>query len=281
MIKYLIWTLALWSGMLMAFSPWRIQTISDSGNNATYISNKTASTSFSPTYSASTNIVGGATSNNYVIALIASDNLGSGSDGNKGDVSAVSDNAGNTFSKLAEFSNVQSGAGTGATISIWAAHVDFSISSTTVTTMNFSGSVTAKVLLIRSINITGYSTGTRLRAANFTTSAVDGSNVGSMTLSGLPNKQYYFLRANALEQASSPGNYVADAGWTLMTPTFVQSGTSGGGAASNMSLYAEFIVSNATGVTSSPSLGVTADNAGILLALEEYVPIPHRIINVQ
>jgi hypothetical protein len=219
--------------------------------------NKTASTSWTFAYS-----VGVTAGRTYFLA-IACDNLGT-ADGDNGDVTSVSDNAGNTFTKAAEFTNGQGGAASGATVSVWYCSSMLATTTSNSITVNFSGSPAAKAANGYTTTITS---GNVIGVDSYTTRADDNLDPGSMSFSSGTSRQYLLFRAMAVENTAV--NPTATSGWSTSTA----SGSSGGGAASNMMIGAENLISTTTSATSDPTV-VAADCASLLIGFYEYTPAP-------
>lgn len=200
--------------------------------------------------------------NELVVVVIALDNIGTTTDGDKGDVTGVSDNAGNTYTKAIEFSNVQTGAGTGATASIWYCQLTNSIIFSNTLTINFNGSVTAKARQAYGFTVASGSTIGKVTGSGL---ANDAADPGSITLSGLPSREYLFFRVTALEEASG-ATWTNTAGYTRLYNT--AQGTTGGGAASNMSMGVEYKIVTATSETSDPT-GNAVDCASAMTGFYE------------
>lgn len=219
---------------------------------------KTAGTSVPVTYT-----TGSFAAGTLMVAAIASDNLGSGSDGDKSDVASVSDNAGNTFLKAAEFSNVQAGAAAGATVSIWYCVLANAVTSANIVTANFNGSPVAKLIFLGAYT---KSAGTTINVTSpIVTLANDNADPGSMALSGLTSREYLFLRFTAGE-ANPAATFTPTSGWSADFNTW----TTGGGGATNQYILGERLISTATGATSDPTYAAgVADLASVMFAFYE------------
>jgi hypothetical protein len=196
---------------------------------------------------------------NLAVCVVASDNIGtSGADNN--DHTTVEDTfGGNTWTQAREFTNAAA-AGAGATVSVW-----WSVVATQLTlgggtlTANFSGSPSASNIVCWEFT---KGTGTVTLATGGQDEQVDGGDAGSMTISGLTSREYLFVRGIAVE-ADRPGFSANTASYTAI----IGIGTTGGGGASNMQALGEFIIATATGHTSDPTVGASADNASVFVAL--------------
>jgi hypothetical protein len=194
------------------------------------------------------------------IVLAGKDNIQT-TDGQTSEVTSVSDNKGNTFTKIGEFTNGQTAADAGATISVWKCKLTTGVISTDSVSINYSGTPTARPSAMRAYSITS---GNDVQmAGTLQTAAVDGAVAGSMSVSGLTSKEYLFIRATALESAT-----------TTFTPTtnfttFINIATSGGAAATNMALFGEYRILTGTSATSAPTTP-SGDSASVMFALEEF-----------
>ena len=236
-----------------------------------FTQSKTAATTLTMTY-------GGAVASNpdtwVSFVVVATNNINGTTDGDFSDVTSVVDDAGHTYIKGAEYTNGQGGAANGATVSVWYATLSNTLTTSNVITVTFNGSPDA-----RSMGNGMYpkSTGTLVTHVAATTSAVDGAAPATMSVTGLTSREYLFIRASAIEAppvlAGQSSGWIY---WVRSTET-ASSGTSGGGAATNMSLFFETQVATGTG-TSSNSIGTNAgssgDNASVILPLYEYTPAP-------
>lgn len=194
----------------------------------------------------------------FVLAIIGKDNTSTGADGDNGEVSSVTDNKGNTYTKLKEFSNTNAAAAGGATISVWGSVLTASLTNTDTVTFNFA-SCTAKAAIIDCFTI---GAGSSVSVAGSATLANDAADPGSMTISSLPSQEYLFVRAVANEGIGT--TYTPGTNYTLLT----EANTTGGGAASNMGVAAGRRIFTGTGDTNDPTWEAS-DNASVYVALKE------------
>lgn len=225
------------------------------GEGAT--ANKTAGTSIGHAYSASR------AAGVIVLAMVAKDNTGT-TDADHSEVTSVADDNGNTYSKVAEYTNGQGAADTGATISLWKCKLTNAVTTSHTVTANF-GSVAAKVISLWSFSV-GSGNDLELVSGSTQTSAVDVGGLASMSISGLASKEYLFVRAIAAESVlrtlTPTTNYTA----------FDAAATSGDAGRTNMNGSGEFRIVTATGETSAPTTGTSNDHAAIFVAFEETSP---------
>jgi hypothetical protein len=214
---------------------------------------KTSSSSFSFTPSAALN------AGQLGVLVIACDNL----DANDGDfsvIAGVTDSAGNTWRKAAEFTNGQGGAGAGATVAIWYTVAAATLPTTGSITITFRAALTAKAVIGHRF---AKAPDTTVKLAAAVSRADDGVDPGPISLTGLASREYLFVRGIASE-SSATTSLTATSGWTAMD----QAVTAGGGSATNMGARGELRIATATSVTSDPTL-FSADHASVLVALYE------------
>lgn len=231
----------------------------------TYGQNKAASTSVLLTYTG----VGGndpPLADDINVVIVSIDNTQT-TDGQTSEVTGVTDTQGNIYVKIGEFCNGQTAADAGATVSVWKSKLTTSLVNGNTVTATLANSKTAKALCSFCYTV-GAGNDLALVAGSLQTLANDGADPGSMTISGLPSKEYLFIRGIASEATSTNGT--ASTNFTRFT---VVGGTSGGSAATNMSTWGEYRIVTGTGATSDPTVAAT-DNASVFFALEETSPGP-------
>ena len=202
-------------------------------------------------------------SGNCGVLVIALDNTNT-TDGNFTEVSTVVDTASNSYTKMREFTNGQGAAAAGATVSIWTTKATSNLPITGTLTVTFANTITAKAA-----SFWEFTCGRALQVASGGTAdlATDGAaSPGSMTVSGLPSKEYLFFRGAASESDSIEA-WTATANFTNITFT----GTTGAPFAGNMRVRGEFRILTGTTSTSNPNDTVSpvSDWASTFLALEE------------
>lgn len=255
-------TLCLWAGM--AF---RVLTIAPDSSGGGASSSKTAGTSFSVSPSPST------TSRLLVIAA-ALDNVSATADGDNGDVTGATATINSTnysLTKAVQYTNVQTGAGTGATVAIYYVVFPTAPSSQPSVVVSFSGSVTAKVVAYRLFSI---GAGASVAVASPLSFALDGSTLSpNFSLSGLTSREYLFVYADAMEAASTATT--PPTGWSAFANTST-SGTTGGGGASNMSLLASYRIATTTTQDYTSVTTPSSDQVAGIVALYETTGAPAR-----
>jgi hypothetical protein len=218
---------------------------------------KSSSSSWSPTTSAQLD------SGNAGVLVIAVDNNDT-SDGNTNLCSSVTDAAGNTWVKAREFTNSQGTVDIGATVCIFYTKASANLSSGGQITITLAAAKTAKAVAgweftMGSANTLSVEDGAGL--------ANDSADAGSMTLSGLANREHLFIRAVGIE--SSITSYTASTNYTACTHS--SSTTSGGGSATNMGARCEFRILSGTGDSSNPTTSAS-DQASAYVAINEDAP---------
>lgn len=191
--------------------------------------------------------------------LVALDNT-STTDAQTSEVSSVTDSAGTTYSKVGEFCNGQGAAGAGATISVWKSIHATGLNGSQSITANLANSVTAKCIMAFRFGTSA--TNVQL-AGSLQTLANCGVDPGSMTVSGLPSKEYLFVRAIAGETNSTTSLTV-----TSNYGDFSNGQTSGGASNTNMAVRGEYRILTGTSSTSDPTW-TAADHASVFFALDE------------
>jgi len=192
------------------------------------------------------------------VLVIACDNL-DGGDGDFNVVQSVTDSAGNTWQKAAEFTNGQGSAAAGATVSVWYTVATTTLPTTGSITVTFRSALTAKAAIGQAYSIDAASVAVEATVGG----ADDGRDPSPLSVSSLPSREYLFVRAIASESSST----------TALTPStgftaWHQAVTSGGGSASNMGARAERRIATDTSAWSDPTL-FNADHASVLVALYE------------
>lgn len=207
--------------------------------------------------------VGGlnATAGRVVLAFIAKDNA-STTNGNTSEITGIVDSVGgNSWLPVREFCNSRGAANGGSVISVWYSILVNSIVGATVQA-NYSDTRTACCITLWTFSIAA--SNTISIAGSATDSAVTNSTVASMSISSLASAEYLFVRASGIETNSSDSAHPTT-NWTNIDPT----ATTGGGAAANQAVQAEFHITTATGDTSAPTWTTSGDNASVMVALKE------------
>jgi len=178
---------------------------------------------------------------------------------------SVADAKGNTYARLREFVNGQAAAEAGAHIGLFYSILTTALASGDTITVTSDTARVAKAASAWNFSFGANSTVAVDAASDL---ANDGVDPGSMASSGLPSVERLYVRGTALERAVG-GTWTVTTGFTDITGD----GTSGAGAASNMSINGEFKIATSTGETSDPT-GTAVDCASIFVALLEVASGP-------
>ncbi len=209
----------------------------------------------------------------FAILVIVSNNIQttSGASSDHTGVSATNIVA----TKLGEWTNGQSAAAAGVTVSAWLLEATGVVNTGSVITMTMSGAITDKVC-------SGWkmtkAAGMRIRlstdpATNPIGTVVNlATNHGSASFSGLPSKARLYFRALGKE-ANTTTALTVSSGFTAITAQRSRND------ASAVVVRGEFRINTSTGETSNPTMSGSSDGAGLFIALEEYDPRP--VITVQ
>lgn len=196
-----------------------------------------------------------------IIVLISFDNTAT-TDGDFSEITSITDVAGNTYTKLAEYTNGQGAAAAGITISAWLSKITSQLVNNNTLTVNFANTITDSSSRIRRFSV---GAGNSLQVAGSATPLVnDGADPGSMTISGLSSKEYLFLRAIGSESETT--TFTATTNYTSFGS---QVSSTSGATNTNVVVAGEFRILTGTGDTSDPTI-VAADTVSVFLALEEY-----------
>jgi beta-glucanase (GH16 family) len=193
----------------------------------------------------------------FIVLVIAKDNAAT-ANGQTSEVTGISSNTGNTWTKAQEYTQAQGSAGAGATCAVWFCNVTTQIANGASFTINFAQSITAKTcsawLYTMDSNMVG-------AVASTAVLGNAGADPGSMAISGLASANYLFVRGIALEYSSF--DMIETSGFT----PFGTDCTSGGTTDTNMSVAGEWKIATATGATSDPTLSAV-DNASVFVAFK-------------
>lgn len=204
---------------------------------------------------------------NIGLVIIATDNLGS-ADGDNSDVKSVADDAGNTYTKLCEYSYTEAGAGNGATAALYFTKATAQLDSGQTVTITFSGTVHSKAAQLWEFTV---GAGNTLQlAGTCQTEGVNGTGgdgTGSLAISGLSNIERLYVRAVAHE-SNAVANLTVTTDYTVIPFVRAEETTQ----AASMRSLGEFIIVTATESTSDPTLTTSLDAVSIFIALEE-VPV--------
>ena len=226
-----------------------------SGGSIGSANNKTSGTTL--TITPTTTIKTGA----LIIICTASDNtiVFGGSDGSS-EIVSIRDDANNVWQFADGFVNIQTGAGAGATAEIWYCYITSQLTTSNTITITWITSRTAKAATA------WYFTkphGNTITVASHAGLENDNADAGSITLGSLSNIEHIFVRCTAHEGVNGD-SYTGTTNYTQ----FSADGTTGGGAATNMSVRAEFRILTATSSSTDPTY-TTTDHASCMASFDE------------
>lgn len=224
---------------------------------------KTSGTSIVLTTSAAAEV------GNVAVITVDKDNAGT-SDGNTSEFTTVTDNSTggpNTWVKAREYCNCSAGANAGVVTAVFYSKIAFEIASGGTITVNFSDARTASAISAWEFTI---------GAGNVITqpeTGVDGDYAGGTDFGSLDittaNEERLWVRADAWEGNNDDvGVYTKT---LVYTSALTKDGTTGGGAASNMTIMGgEFDIFTGTTNASDPLFSTTvSDHASVLVALKQ------------
>lgn len=197
------------------------------------------------------------------VLRVAFDNI-STVDGDNNEVASITGGTG-SWEKLAEYTNSQGTAANGVTVSAWLFTPSASNAVGTTITITLQSNRTQKVAALEKWSVGSGNSLRQTSEASIVTSQVDAAaGFGSVTYSGLTDKERLYLRVLGAEMSTT----------VSVSPTsgFTALSTYRSSTSSPISLLGEFDVATSTGSTSNPNFTPVADKVGLFLALEEYTP---------
>lgn len=197
---------------------------------------------------------------NLGIVAFALDNF-NGTDADHSEVTGVVDSSGNTWTKLIEYTNGQTGAGLGATVSVWYTIAASTLALGGTVTGTLANAVTGKAISGWEFTLTA---GATLVTESSTQAVGDAADPAAIALSGLNNVEHLWFHALALESAAL--TYTQDSDYTD-----IDSATGGGAGAAGMGIYGGFRIVTGTGDTVDVATSSARDHAQVLVALVENV----------
>ncbi|MBI2450802.1 MAG: hypothetical protein HYV52_00470 [Parcubacteria group bacterium] len=199
----------------------------------------------------------------FLVIRAASDNL-SAVNGDNNEHTSVTDSKGNTYAQFVEFTNASGAAGSGVTVSMWGSILTVGLGVADSVTVNFSGAVNSKVMALEEFSI---GAGSTFSIAGTGTGS-GSTNSPSALVSGLVSQEYLFLGQVGVEGPNGDA-FTQDADYANNTSV----GTTGGGAATNISSRWGSRITTLTGDTYNPTLGNARDWAAIIVAIKEIAPV--------
>ena len=170
-------------------------------------------------------------------------------------MTSVTDERGNTYAKLAEYTN-GAAAPDGVCCSIWLAHLGSALMDGDLIT---AASVTSYPA---ALNAWAFSANGLALAGSPSYSAVDASTLASMTISGLASKQYLFLRA-MFGAPCTDATFTVTASHTALANAWQDP----------FNCWGEFIISTGTADTSVPTGTNSGTTASVMVALKETIQL--------
>lgn len=219
-------------------------------------SNKTSATSLTASYTVAE------TAGTLVFLGIATDNINT-TGGTSSTHLAVSDNAGNTYTKVGEYTNAAAAAAA-STVSLWYSILRNATTTSNRITMTFSSSVAAKAYEYEALTI---GTGSSISVEVVAWGQADLAAAASSTLT-LVNREHYVVRMIAVEDTAAGGSTSANYSsfGNISTPS-----TTGGSGVSNIYLFSERRIFTGTSSTSAPTISPTGDHVWIHASFYEVV----------
>lgn len=209
----------------------------------------------------------------FGLLVVSTDNIQTSTGNSTDHTSVLGSNL--VATKLGEYTNGQSAAGAGATVSAWLLEATGAVAIGTTITVNLSGAVVDKTSSFWKFT---KAAGHAIRVSTAFTpnpivSAINAANgFGSSAFSGGASVSRLYFRALAKE-ANSTTALTVSSGFTSITPQRSRNN------AAAMCVRGEFRINTSTGETSNPTMAVVGDTAGLFFALEEYDARP--VISVQ
>lgn len=195
---------------------------------------------------------------NVVILLIGKDNVQT-TDGNTSEVTGVTDTAGNVWVKLREYCNGRTAANAGVVISVWKSKITSTLALGGVITATMSSSITVKGMTAWEFQTIG---DLAIAGTPQDLAVVAGSALGSLTISGLADGEYLFVRGIAIEDGNTT-DLTSTASFTI----FSMARANPAAGTSSVKIVGEFRILTGTTSTSNPTLG-TDDSVSVFVALQ-------------
>jgi len=206
--------------------------------------------------------------NNVVVVLIAVNNIQTTDVEDGTDIVSVVDSAGNTYVRAKTMTNGEGAAAAGATVGIYFSKVTTELPIGSTITITFNGSPAAKAVRAWEFSISAPNVVTVQGSA---VAVGDAADPAEQTITGLVNREYLWLHALANE-GPIEDVYTKDADYTEIT----EEGTTGGAAASNMTLNGEYRIFVGTTDTVDDAYPALRDHAQVYVALQEELSVSTR-----
>lgn len=177
------------------------------------------------------------------------------------EISTVVDSAGNTWSKICEYTNGQDAAAAGATGAAWYTRATSELASGGTITITTANTVTAKVAVAHEFTVGGAVE----IAGTCQTSASDAADPPSQAISGLSSAHTLYVRFHVKENANTDDLDTLTASYTAFG--FAKESSPGG--SDNLKVAGEYIIETSTGSTSNPGDTGDADGVNLFFAVRE------------
>ncbi len=193
---------------------------------------------------------------------VAADNIGA-ADSDAGTETSCADSKGNSYTKIRERVNGSPGAGAGATAAMFFTKVTTQLVSGDTVTITFSSAVTAKAATTSLFSIGAGNTVTVDGQASGTPE--EATTAPSATISGITAADRLWIACTAVEGPTGDTLTEDSAPYTSTT----RAGTTGGGAATNMTVNGAWKIQSVASDTYNPTLGTARDCAQVFAVLKE------------
>ncbi len=203
--------------------------------------------------------------NAIIVVRCSSDNL-STTDGTSSNHTSVTDDKGNTWEKISEWTETSGAANDGVTVSLWITKITTEILTTDFIQVNFSGSITSKSMGIEEFSVASGNTFSIRKVSN--NNGPNTSVIGT-SVSGIENISHLWVGTVGFEGPDGD-TWTQDADYANNTSI----GTTGGAAASNVNNRFGTRIFTGTLDTWEATSGTARDATTVFVALDEIIPIP-------
>lgn len=202
---------------------------------------------------------------NLGVACFAANNINTG-EGDNSEITTVVDSVGNTWTKRREYTNAGAAAGN-VTVAVWTTVATTDLTTSDTFTATWSAANARKVASLWEFSLAGGNNVQVATNGDGVRSDDTVTDIGSIALSSLVDKEYLFFRCSGMETNIG----------TALTPTASFTGITqaeaddGGAITAQINLRGEFRIFSGTALTSDPACvdGGGYDAASIFIALEE------------
>lgn len=194
-----------------------------------------------------------------VVVIAACDNASTGDA--ETTLMSVSDNVGNTYTKLGEYTNGDGAAGAGVTTGLFASKLTTALATTDTITLTLTSAVGTRAMVFQEFS------GAGINRVGRTYGVADVATSGpSLTVSGLPATEHLWLGVDGTEGLAD--TYTRDADYSSAG---VRS-TTGGNADTNIAVWGGYRIAALASDTYQSSNTVARDWASMLVAIDEVPP---------